>query len=64
MEHIKLHIEERLWEFIKRSYNSEDYKTAILDSIQFIGDIIREKSGLDNDGNQLIGKAFGGVNPN
>ncbi|MBJ2174184.1 TIGR02391 family protein [Aureibaculum sp. A20] len=63
MEHIKQHIEERLWEFIKRSYNSEDYKTAILDSIQFIGDIIREKSGLDNDGNQLIGGALGGTNP-
>lgn len=63
MEHIKQHIEERLWNFIKRSYNSEDYKNAILDSIQFIGDIIRDKSGLDNDGNQLIGKAFGGTNP-
>ena len=63
MENIKQHIEERLWEFIKRSYNSEDYKTAILDSIQFIGDIIREKSGLDSDGNQLIGEAFGGTNP-
>lgn len=63
MEHIKQHIEERLWDFIKRSYNSEDYKNAILDSIQFVGDIIRDKSGLDNDGNQLIGKAFGGANP-
>ena len=63
MEHIKQHIEERLWNFIKRSYNSEDYKNAILDSIQFVGDIIRDKSGLDNDGNQLVGSAFGGSNP-
>lgn len=63
MEHIKQHIEERLWNFIKRSYNSEDYKNAILDSIQFVGDVIREKSGLDNDGNQLIGNAFGGSSP-
>jgi uncharacterized protein (TIGR02391 family) len=63
MEHIKKHIEERLWAFIKRSYNSEDYKTAILDSIQFIGDVIRDKSGLDSDGNQLVGSAFGGPNP-
>ncbi len=63
MEHIKQHIEERLWNFIKRSYNSEDYKNAILDSIQFIGDIIRYKAGLDNDGYQLIGNAFGGANP-
>ena len=63
MEHIKKHIEERLWNFIKRSYNSEDYKNAILDSIQFVGDIIRDKSGLDNDGNQLVGRAFEGKNP-
>lgn len=63
MEHIKQHIEERLWNFIKRSYNSEDYKNAILDSIQFIGDIIRNKSGLDSDGNQLVGNSFGGSNP-
>ena len=52
MEHIKQHIEERLQNFINRSYNSEDYKNAILDSIQFVGDIIRDKSGLDSDGTE------------
>ncbi len=63
MENIKDHIEERLWNFIKRNYNSENYSNAILDSTQFIGDIIREKSGLESDGNTLIGSAFGGSNP-
>lgn len=63
MNNLKLQIEERLWNFIKRSYNAENYSTAILDSIQFLGDVIREKAGLENDGNQLIGAAFGGENP-
>ncbi|MCR1026649.1 TIGR02391 family protein [Cellulophaga baltica] len=60
---IKEHIEERLWNFIKKNYNSENYTNAILDSIQFLGDLIRDKSGLESDGQSLIGSAFGGVNP-
>ena len=60
---LKENIEERLWEFVKKNYNSENYSNAILDSIQFIGDLIREKSGLEGDGNTLIGIAFGGENP-
>ncbi|MDD2675540.1 MAG: TIGR02391 family protein [Flavobacterium sp.] len=60
---LKENIEERLWEFVKKNYNTENYSNAILDSIQFIGDLIREKSGLEGDGNTLIGIAFGGENP-
>lgn len=63
MENIKLHIEEKLWDSIKRNYIAENYTNAILDAIQFIGDLIREKSGLESDGNQLIGNALGGENP-
>jgi len=63
MENLKDHIEERLWEYIKRNYNSESYTNAILDAIQFLGDLIREKSGLEGDGNSLIGQALGGTNP-
>ena len=60
---LKENIEERLWNFIKRNYASENYTNAVLDSIQFIGDIIREKTGLEGDGNTLIGSALGGENP-
>jgi uncharacterized protein (TIGR02391 family) len=60
---LKENIEEKLWDFVKKNYNSENYSNAILDSIQFIGDLIREKSGLEGDGNTLIGIAFGGENP-
>jgi hypothetical protein len=47
MENIKLIVEERLWNSIKKNYISENYTNSILDAIQFIGDIIREKSGSD-----------------
>lgn len=63
MDNIKNLLDERLWNFIKKNYNSENYSTAVLDGIQFIGDLIREKSGLETDGNNLIGQAFGGKNP-
>ena len=63
MVSIKEQIDDRLWSSIKRNYIAENYTTAILDAIQFIGDIIREKSGLDSDGNNLIGSAFGGNSP-
>lgn len=62
MINLKDNIEERLWNYIKRNYISENYTNAILDSIQFVGDIIREKSGLEGDGNTLVGIAFGGEN--
>lgn len=60
---LKENIEERLWNYIKRNYIAENYSNAILDSIQFLGDLIRDKSGLEGDGNSLIGIAFGGENP-
>lgn len=63
MENLKLVVEERLWNSIKRNYTSENYTNSILDAIQFIGDVIREKSGIESDGNQLIGAALGGENP-
>lgn len=63
MDDLKKHIDEKLWHFIKRSYLAENYSEAIKDSIQFIGDLIREKSGLQTDGQNLIGQAFGGKNP-
>lgn len=63
MRDLKGLIEERLWNFIKRNYSSENYTNAVLDSVQFIGDVIREKSGLDSDGNNLVGAAFGGKSP-
>jgi uncharacterized protein (TIGR02391 family) len=56
-------IEERLWKMIQNSYEGRNYTGAILDAIYFLSDLVREKSGLENDGVSLIGQAFGGKSP-
>lgn len=56
-------IESRLWEQVSKSYEERNYSTAILDAIQYLGDTIREKTGLASDGMTLIGEAFGGSKP-
>src|SRR4051794_10855132 len=38
-------------------------ETAILDGRHFLGQLIRDRSGLDGDGQSLVGSAFGGANP-
>jgi uncharacterized protein (TIGR02391 family) len=60
---IENELEERLWLAKKGKYENRDYKGAVLDAIYFIGDLIREKAALDDDGVALIGQAFGGTNP-
>ncbi|MEX1268202.1 MAG: TIGR02391 family protein [Balneolaceae bacterium] len=60
---IKELIDERLWKEIKRNYLNEQYSNAVLDGIQFIGDLIREMSGEDGDGYNLIGQVFNTKNP-
>ncbi len=60
---LKDKVNQKLWDAIKANFVNEKYKESILDAIQLVGDIIREKSGLDSDGNILIGSALGGSNP-
>lgn len=60
---IETKIEERLWEAIRSSYESRNYTGAIQNSMYFLSDLIREKSGLDGDGVPLVSQAFGGKNP-
>lgn len=60
---ISTKINERLWDATKASYEAGNYTGAILDSTHWLTDLIRDKSGLDSDGNGLIGAAFGGQNP-
>lgn len=56
-------IDERLWLAVRASYESGNYSGAILDSVFYLSELIRNKSVLDSDGNSLIGSAFGGTNP-
>src|SRR5882724_5641243 len=54
---------ERLWNEIKTNYESRDFSGAILDSIHFLSEVIRQKTGLESDGVSLAGQAFGGKTP-
>ena len=56
-------ISERLWVAVRGTYEAGNYSGAILDSIYFLSDVIRDKSGLESDGVQLVGAAFSGANP-
>ena len=56
-------IDEKLWQEIKRNYLNEQYSNAVLDGVQYIGDLIRGMSGEDGDGYNLIGRVFNTKNP-
>ncbi|MFN7118541.1 MAG: TIGR02391 family protein [Saprospiraceae bacterium] len=56
-------MDKRLWQTISTNYQKQNYTGAILDSIHFLGDLIREKANLESDGVALIGEAFGGNSP-
>jgi len=63
MLNLEPRLDHRLWAVIATSYESGNYTGAILDSIHFLGELIREKTGLEGDGVSLVGQAFGGQNP-
>lgn len=60
---LKSHISDRLWEAISSAYEAGNYAHAVLESMHVITEVLREKSGLDGDGNPLVGGALGGDNP-
>ena len=56
-------IDDRLWSAVQSAYESGNYSAAIVDSVFYLSELIRSKSGLDSDGHVLVGGAFGGQNP-
>jgi len=60
---LKTHISENLWLDIATSYEAENYRHAIVDAMHHLTAVIREKSGLDGDGDSLVSRAFGGKSP-
>jgi len=56
-------ISERLWQAVRGTYEAGNYSGAILDSIYFLSDVIRDKSGMESDGAQLVNAALSGANP-
>ncbi len=60
---LETRIDERLWQTIRENYENSRYTSSILDSIYFLNDLIRDKTGIESDGVALIGQAFGGKQP-
>lgn len=60
---IKTLLEAELWNSIEKNYSVNNYTGAIDDAIFYIRDIIREKSNLEIDGEDLINQAFSEKNP-
>ena len=56
-------IDKELWAFVRPTYEVGNYTGAIIASVQYLSDLIRKKSGLTGDGQQLVGGAFGGQDP-
>jgi uncharacterized protein (TIGR02391 family) len=63
MINLQANIDERLWTAIENPYQSGNYSGAVVDSVHFISELIRDRTGLDGDGQELVGKALGGPNP-
>lgn len=60
---LNLEIEQELWETIAKNYENESYSSAILDAMHLLTETIRNKTGLEGDGTNLVGQAFGSENP-
>ncbi|MBI4547695.1 MAG: TIGR02391 family protein [Ignavibacteriae bacterium] len=56
-------LDQRVWQAVQTSYEARNFTGAILDAIYFLGDLIRQKTGLSSDGTALVGQAFGGKDP-
>src|SRR4051812_16912121 len=60
---LETEIGHELWQVIRRSYESQAWSNAVLNSVHYPSDAIRSKTGLQSDGTALVGQAFGGRTP-
>lgn len=60
---LETEIAQELWQAVRRSYESQAWSNAILDSIHYLSDVLRAKTGLQSDGTVLAGQALGGKAP-
>lgn len=56
-------INKKIWAEVKRNYENSDYSSAITDAMFYLTELIRNKTGLSDDGTSLVNQAFGGTNP-
>lgn len=52
-----------LWQAVQRSYVSQAWSNAILDSVHYLSEAVRAKTGLQSDGTALAGQALGSKSP-
>lgn len=60
---LETQIDERLWRSVKKNYEGRNYSESILDSVYFLSNLLRDKTGLESDGVALVGQALGGNQP-
>lgn len=60
---LETHISDQLWDAIGGAYQAENFSHAVLEALHFVTETLRQKSGIDADGVQLVGQALGGDNP-
>ncbi|MCK4857245.1 MAG: TIGR02391 family protein [candidate division Zixibacteria bacterium] len=60
---LETNIQERLWAAIQTNHENRNYTGAILDAMHFLGNLLREKTEIEDDGVSLVGQAFGGKSP-
>jgi uncharacterized protein (TIGR02391 family) len=60
---LQTHIRVELWAAISSTYQAENYTHSIVDAMHYLSDILREKSGAEGDGTNLVGHALGGDTP-
>jgi len=56
---LETHIKPELWAAIAHSYDTSNYTHAIRDGMAVVTEVLRDKSGLDGDGDKLAGAALG-----
>jgi uncharacterized protein (TIGR02391 family) len=56
---LETQIKPELWDAVKSSYQAANYTHAIRDAMAVVTATLRDRSGLDIDGEALVGSAFG-----
>jgi len=56
---LETQIKPELWDAIATSYQASDYTHAISNAMSVITATLRDKTGLDLDGDELVGQALG-----
>jgi uncharacterized protein (TIGR02391 family) len=60
---VRVELDEKLAEAVSEKFEKGDNRGAILESVMFLSETIRERAGLESDGVSLMNEAFGGSNP-